>query len=308
MSAAAVFEALVRAFLWFLLYGFAGWVYESIVVSVQERRPVNRGFLNGPIVPIYGVGAVVGVTLLGGIRSPALLFLAAAVGASVLEYFTSWAMERLFHARWWDYSNFRFNLNGRVCLLGAVIFGVGGVVIVKLIQPVVARWTDAVPAAVLAWLAGVLFVVFLVDLTITVAGMVDFAESLDRLVAVVQPVMAQYGQVARNVGGTVRQTVNGAVTGVSARVGEAVAKVENVSGLAASRVGERVGESLQGGKEMSLEMMLRVRDLAVSALNTQQRRMIASFPKLRTDRPGINETLRQLRVTLKRLYREGFRR
>lgn len=88
-----------KLFLWFLLYSFCGWVYESILVSILERRPVNRGFLNGPLCPIYGVGAVGAVVVLGQVHNPLVVFLFSMVGASILEYVTSWVMEALFHAR-----------------------------------------------------------------------------------------------------------------------------------------------------------------------------------------------------------------
>ena len=100
-------------------------MYESILVSILERRPVNRGFLNGPLCPIYGAGAVGAVVVLGQVHNPLVVFLLSMVGASILEYVTSWVMEALFHARWWDYSDYKFNLNGRICLLGAFVFGVG---------------------------------------------------------------------------------------------------------------------------------------------------------------------------------------
>ena len=90
-------------FLWFLFYSFAGWVYESILVSVSERRLVNRGFLNGPICPIYGCGAVLAIVLLHDLHNPFAVFLISSIGACMLEYVTSWGMEKLFHARWWDY-------------------------------------------------------------------------------------------------------------------------------------------------------------------------------------------------------------
>lgn len=91
-----------KLFLWFLFYSFCGWVYESILVSILERRPVNRGFLNGPLCPIYGAGAVGAVVVMGQVHNPLVVFLLSMVGASILEYVTSWVMEALFHARWWD--------------------------------------------------------------------------------------------------------------------------------------------------------------------------------------------------------------
>ncbi|MCZ4428067.1 putative ABC transporter permease, partial [Bifidobacterium breve] len=105
--------ALEHLFLWFVLYSFIGWIYESILVSVMERRLVNRGFLNGPLCPIYGAGAALAIALLHNMHNPIMIFLISAIGASVLEYVTSWAMEKMFHARWWDYSDYRFNLQGR---------------------------------------------------------------------------------------------------------------------------------------------------------------------------------------------------
>lgn len=85
-----------KLFLWFLFYSFCGWVYESILVSILERRPVNRGFLNGPLCPIYGAGAVGAVVVLGQVHNPLVVFLLSMVGASILEYVTSWVMEALF--------------------------------------------------------------------------------------------------------------------------------------------------------------------------------------------------------------------
>lgn len=182
-----------KLFLWFLLYSFCGWVYESILVSILERRPVNRGFLNGPLCPIYGAGAVGAVVVLGQVHNPLVVFLLSMVGASILEYVTSWVMEALFHARWWDYSDYKFNLNGRICLLGAFVFGVGGVLITSVIQPQVAGVTDRLPLPAIHWLCGVLFVLTLIDLVVTVCGIMHFENSLDNLMAA----MTHYGDAMK---------------------------------------------------------------------------------------------------------------
>ncbi|PST47585.1 hypothetical protein CPA40_01380 [Bifidobacterium callitrichos] len=275
-------------FLWFLFYSFCGWVYESILVSVQERRPVNRGFLNGPLCPIYGTGAVLGVVVLGEVRNPILLFVISAVGACLLEYVTSWAMELLFHARWWDYSNFPFNLNGRICLYGALIFGIGGVVIVDVVQPEVARVTAMIPIMVIHWLFATLFALTVADAIITVIGIIDLEDSLERFKA-----------VAARYSGAMRERVGDMVDGASDAFGGAF-------NGAPGRFGDMVGESLRSGKQMSSELMVRLRETADSVFNRQQRRMIASFPKLRTVRN--NETLEQLREAFRQLRRGDGRR
>ena len=111
-------------FLWFVLYSFIGWMYESILCSVAGKKLVNRGFLNGPVCPVYGTGAVAVVFVLSPLKDePLALFLTSALLTTSLEYLTSWAMEKLFHARWWDYSKRFLNIHGRVCLRGFVAFG-----------------------------------------------------------------------------------------------------------------------------------------------------------------------------------------
>ena len=125
--------SLEQWFLWFVIYSLIGWVYESILCSVAGKKLVNRGFLNGPVCPIYGTGAVVVVFALSSLADkPVLLFLTSAILTTTLEYLTSWLMEKLFHARWWDYSQRFLNIHGRVCLRGFVAFGAMSVLVVRL--------------------------------------------------------------------------------------------------------------------------------------------------------------------------------
>ena len=251
---------LVKLFLWFLFYSFCGWVYESILVSIQERRLVNRGFLNGPLCPIYGTGAVLATLILGQVRSPVVVFLVSAIGATVLEYVTSWAMERLFHARWWDYSDFKFNLNGRVCLLGAVVFGIGGVVIVFGVQPWVAGVTDMIPGQALCAAALVCFVTGAIDLAVTVVGMGDFASTLDALTHTLHDVAARAGETWQWGSGAVSAKVREWSTG-------------------------------------SQDTLKRMRQAVSDTINAQQRRMLESFPKLRV--PGKDDVLSSLRELMR---------
>ncbi len=177
---------LERIFLWMMIYSVAGWLYETILCSVRAKKFINRGFLNGPYCPIYGCGAVLNVLVLRGISNLPLLFLAGALLDCSLEYLTSYAMEKLFHARWWDYSNRRFHLNGRVCALGALVFGSFSVAVVELFQPAVERLTDAIPPAAMHVLCAVLFVLFVTDIVVTVVGFSGFDGKLRELAAAAQ--------------------------------------------------------------------------------------------------------------------------
>ena len=159
----------VKWFVWFIAYSVVGWLYESALCSISGRKLVNRGFLNGPVCPIYGFGACLAIAALyGRISNVFLLFIAAAVLTCALEYLTSWLMEKLFQARWWDYSDRRFNLNGRVSLAGALVFGALSVLLIKLIHPFVIVLTDRVPAAILTLAAVLAFLALAADTVVTV--------------------------------------------------------------------------------------------------------------------------------------------
>lgn len=176
-------RSLESYFVWLVFYGFVGWVWETLLFSVKAKRFINRGFLNGPYCPIYGFGAVLVLLVLGWVRSVPALFVLSALLTCSLEYFTSWAMEKLFHARWWDYSQRRFNLHGRVCLLGAVVFGTFSVVLIRVLHPPVASLTARLPDAALHGLAAALLLLLAVDTAVTVKGLGGFNEHLRELAA-----------------------------------------------------------------------------------------------------------------------------
>lgn len=159
----------VKWFLWFIIYSFIGWFYESVLCSVSERKLINRGFLTGPICPVYGFGALVVIfALYDRLHNVLLLFLASSLLTCALEYVTAWLLEKLFHAKWWDYSSRRFNINGRVSLAGALVFGVLSVLLVMFIHPFVIAMTDKLSPDMLMTAAGLAFLALAADTVITV--------------------------------------------------------------------------------------------------------------------------------------------
>ena len=125
-------------FLFFIGYSVLGWCMEVVVKRIQYGRFINRGFLIGPYCPIYGVGALLITLALERYRSdPLALFVMGMTVCAILEYLTSYVMERIFHARWWDYSSKRFNINGRICLDTMIPFGLLGLLIMYVLNPFV---------------------------------------------------------------------------------------------------------------------------------------------------------------------------
>ena len=186
-----------QLFFWLILYSFIGWVYESTLCSVTQHKLVNRGFLAGPLCPIYGFGALVIILCLGREANSSILslFLSGAVLTCTLEYLTSWLMEKLFHARWWDYSHYRFQLNGRVCLLGAVAFGTMSVLILKVVHPFVKDLTERIPEQILYIICGLLLLLVAADTVTTVRSVVNMNQKLAEVQAALDRIKERVSDV-----------------------------------------------------------------------------------------------------------------
>lgn len=156
-------------FLLFFLYSVIGYIIEIICVSLIEKKLVlSRGFLIGPYLPIYGVGAIIMTCFLAKYQNDVLaLFIMSTVWCSILEYVTSFIMEKLFKLRWWDYSEKKFNINGRICLENGILFGLGGVLIVEFINPILKNILFHVPSVITMTIGIVLSVIFIIDLIIS---------------------------------------------------------------------------------------------------------------------------------------------
>lgn len=172
--------------LWFIVYSFIGWLYESILCSVTEKKWINRGFLNGPYCPIYGFGALLDIICLGKFTNAFEIFFLGVLLTCSLEYLTSFAMEKLFHARWWDYSDKKFNINGRVCLMGAIVFGTFSVLLIKVVHPFVISCIDMVPKVILHVLVILFLVGYMVDNIVTFLAVANFDEKLEELKKVLE--------------------------------------------------------------------------------------------------------------------------
>ena len=173
-------------FLLFLIYSTLGWCGEMIYCSIGQRKLCEkRGFLNGFLCPIYGFGALLVLwALRGGCESPVLTFFFGALLTSAVEYFTSYLMEKLFHMRWWDYSRYKFQIHGRVCLLNSTLFGLLCVALCHLVHPEVMKLIRFLMARHIALpLAAVLFVLFAADTVLSVRSAIQIGDRLEKLQA-----------------------------------------------------------------------------------------------------------------------------
>ena len=185
--------------LWiFFIYAFLGWCTEVSYAALVTGTFVNRGFLNGPVCPIYGFGVVIVLTCLTPLAgSLPLLFLGSVVLTSALEWLTGFALEKLFHQRWWDYSDEPFNLSGYICLRFSIAWGFACMFVVKLLHPTVLLFIRIVPQVLGVVLLALMGAVMAVDLAATVSTIIKLNRRLaqiDELAAKIREASNEFGE------------------------------------------------------------------------------------------------------------------
>lgn len=178
----------------FFLYSFAGWCWEVAINLVKKHRFINRGFLNGPILPIYGFGALtVLLTCVPVKGSAALVALVGALAATLLELLTGAAMEALFHVRYWDYSSARWNVHGYICAKATAAWAAFSVLIVCVVHPFVRDYMRMIPKGFAATLAGTFLAFALADTVASVRRALDLRALLESMERYAKELEALHG-------------------------------------------------------------------------------------------------------------------
>ena len=185
-----MYEVLVQAVFWFFIYSCIGWCVEVVFAAVKEHRLVNRGFLCRPICPIYGFGMVALVTAMQLVPKPeqtgegtntVLVFFVGMFITTLIELVGGWVLFKLFHTRWWDYSMYRFNLGGYICPQFSLLWGLGSVLMVKVVHPLVAGLSMPLPGVPLLLVDAVLLVLFGVDVALSAAAAIGLNRYLTEI-------------------------------------------------------------------------------------------------------------------------------
>ncbi len=173
-----------RYILYFIILSFVGYLYECIAMVIWTGKWDNRGFLFGPVIPIYGAGALFGTILFQYLLKETdmlQVFLISMVASAILEYTVHYALEKLFHAYWWDYSKSPLNLNGRICLPASLGFGLAGLLIIYVLNPFLIPILDSLNDTLADILALICTVIFTADLTLTVTTLSSFSERVEAM-------------------------------------------------------------------------------------------------------------------------------
>lgn len=183
--------------LYFFVYGFLGWCTEVGFAAFKTHHFVNRGFLNGPICPIYGVGVTAVITVLTPYKSDIIvLYILSVVLVTVLEGVTGWAMDKIFHNKWWDYSDMPLNIDGYVCLLFSIVWGFACLFIIYFIQPLVHDLLAFIPTIVGIILIIILGITLIADLYVTASTIFKF----NRRLAAMEKIAAEMHEISEQIG------------------------------------------------------------------------------------------------------------
>jgi len=175
-------EEIIKLIAYFLIYSFLGWVLESIFKTIIEKKFVNSGFLIGPFCPIYGFGAVIMYLFLEQVQGrPILAFCLGFVILSAWEYIVGLCLEKIFHTTYWDYSDHKFNLQGRICLENSAFWGLLSVAFIDYIHPFIESQLLRIDINILRYIVIGVMVYLLVDLTISVIKIMGLKDELARI-------------------------------------------------------------------------------------------------------------------------------
>ncbi len=166
---------------YFTIMSFVGYIYECFAMTLWTGKWENRGFLYGPIIPIYGVGSVIGLIVFGQVfteYTPTFVFCVGFFGSALLEYPTSWTLEKLFHAYWWDYSSAPLNINGRISFFSSLGFGLAAIIIVYIINPHLWPFILNVNNRLIEIISYIIVVIISVDATLTISVLSSFEDKV----------------------------------------------------------------------------------------------------------------------------------
>ena len=283
--------------LYFLIYSFGGWVVEVIFHAVALGKVINRGFLNGPVCPVYGFGVLSVFALLNTIQgsgrqmSDGMIFVFGIVLATAVELVAGWLLDVCFHARWWDYSDKPFNFHGYICLEFSLIWGLAIVMVVKVFQKYVEAHALHTPA-IWEWIViAVLYAVYLTDFIVTVAVIQGLNKKLTRL----DKVRSDLRIVSDKLSDTLATTT----IGTAQKVGEGKVQATLAAELRDATAAQRE-KSIEMLRIKRAELQAQFEELSSSITNhtvVGQGRIIKAFPKMQ--HRDYSELIQELKKRLK---------
>lgn len=277
----------------FLIYAFIGWCTEVSYATLDAGKFVNRGFLNGPYCPIYGIGVLIVVVILTPLKNSLLiLFIGSFVLTSVLEYITGYVLEKVFHNKWWDYSDKPYNIKGYICLKFSLFWGFACTFIVLILHPIIYGIIKIVPFLIGVIILTVVLVFFAIDCGITVATIMKFNERLKRMNEIAQRIHHLSDEVGENIYENVTEAL------------EKKEKFEEEHEEQIVKIAEKKENIKLGAEVRKIEGRMEIERLKEQYRNMLEEkisghnRLMKAFPRMTSD--NHNETLQRLKTYIEK--------
>ena len=282
--------------LYFFVYGFLGWCTEVAYATTKQRKFVNRGFLNGPICPIYGVGVTVVVYFLTPYKDNLiLLYVLSTVLVTVLEGLTGYLMDKIFHHKWWDYTNQPLNIGGYVCLIFSLVWGVACVLIVRVIHPVIHKILTFIPHTLGLVMLAVLEICIFVDLYVTAARILKLNHQLEAMAKIA----AELHEISDKLGENIHEGMMDTMEATEERRKKLEAATEGSRRKLSegrTRIGGTADEARQQLQARSEELRKKYEELSGQG-GAVSRRLMKAFPRMESRQ--YKETFNELREKLR---------
>lgn len=267
--------------LYFFVYGFLGWCTEVGYAAFKTHHFVNRGFLNGPICPIYGVGVTAVITVLTPYKSDIIvLYILSVVLVTVLEGLTGWAMDKIFHNKWWDYSDMPLNIGGYVCLLFSIVWGFTCLLIIYFVQPLIHHALALIPTVVGIVLIVVFGIILIADLYVTASTIFKFNRrlaSMEKIAAEMHAISDQIGQEifettirAMDMQEASKEKLATATGEIKEKMQDTASELKERTQGTASEIKEKVQDTASGFKERTQGTASEIKERAQDAKERSQ--------------------------------------
>jgi uncharacterized membrane protein len=277
--------------LMFIFWSFVGWAIEVVTMTIQTGEYQNRGFLNMPICPIYGVGVILVVTFFRPIvHTWVLLFFCTAILCTAFELLVGILLEKIFQNRWWDYSMFKFNFKGLICLWVSVGWGIGCVIVLKGVQPAIEKLIDRIPVIGGLIFLAIMLILIIIDLMSSVRAAINLNIHLKRIDEISGVMLKSAQGIGKRLAGgtqkamaaaeTAKEKAETAAETVKERAETAAETVKERAGAAAETVKEKAGAAVGTAKEDVRERY----DALVNTRNKAVIRLLKAFPTMRNRR------------------------
>ena len=285
---------------YFLIYSFGGWIVEVIFHAVALGKVINRGFLNGPVCPVYGFGVLSVFALINTLQSSGrqmsdvMLFVFGVILATAVELIAGWLLDVCFHARWWDYSDKPLNFHGYICMEFSLLWGMAIVLVVKVFQKYVENSNVMQNSSTIGWVVlAILYALYFVDFVVTVAVIQGLNKKLTKLDKIRSDMRIVSDKISTTVATTTIDTAQKVGEG---KVQAALAKAELLDAAAAKK-----DNSLEMLRMKKAELQAQFDELSNSITNHVvfgQGRLLKAFPRMK--HRDYYEVIQELKKKLER--------